>query len=139
MSDAVWIKVLDTVPITIGAFSAAVLAIYQIRTKKSAKSAEENSAEAVKTTGEIRERQIEIKSQTDGQLDKLRRDIHTLNQELIQVYRENAALQAILSARENKPAGEAVRHDDPIVKLTGQPAGDGGGNQHRRRNDKDKT
>jgi len=60
-----------------------------------------------------------IKSQTDGQFDKMRAEIKQLHQELMDVYRENAALRSILSAREKKPAGEAVRSDDAISSETG--------------------
>ena len=76
-----------------------------------------------------------IKSQTDGQFDKMRAEIKQLHQELMDVYRENAALRSILSARESKPAGEAVRHDDQISSETGAPqrVGGNGDAQHQRR------
>jgi uncharacterized protein YdeI (YjbR/CyaY-like superfamily) len=133
MTDAVWIKLIENVPLTLGAVSGTFLAFQTWRTKQATKAGLAKTEEVHEEAKAIKADAKVIKHQTDGQFDKMRAEIKSLHDELTTVYRENAALRSILSAREEKPAGEAVRRDDAISTATGPPSGNGDAVHRRRR------
>lgn len=134
MTDAVWIKLLDTVPNTLTAIGVTVTAIgslYASRQAWLAKKVGQISAEhaevAATTTQKVEAGQLKIKEQTDGQLSAVTADRDH--------WREVATLlMAMKSAEEGRPitaVSQIIRADDPILKRTGN----GGVKQDRRATD----
>lgn len=131
MTDAVWIKLLDTVPNTLTAIGVTITAIgslYASRQAWLAKKVGQVSAThaevAAATTRQVREGQVEIKQQTDGQLSAALADRDH--------WREVATLlMAMKSAEEGRPitaVSQIIRANDPILKRSGN-----GGVAHERR------
>lgn len=116
MSDQVWLKLIENIPLTVTAVSGTIIAINTWKAKQHAASASQKGTE-------IREGQIEIKAQTDGQLTAALAEAKQ--------WRELAqALLAIQSAREGRPitaVSQVVRSTDGLVKR-----GNGGVQKERR-------
>jgi hypothetical protein len=115
MSDAVWIKLIDNVPLTLTAIGSMYAAFRSWQNGKKTDAAISHAEVAATKTDEVQKRQIEIKSQTDGQLSQALEEAKR--------WREFAnVLMAIMSAREGKPitnVSQVVRADDPLVKRSG--------------------